>query len=175
MLAMTTFSPSAPLAELVAHVVSTHHAFLRAELPRLAALTAEAARRPGPHQAALNESAILLARFGADMLAHLDHEEQAVFPLMLAIERGGPDAASAHRQLAAQRSALEAAHVHTGAELDELHRICDMVPAPDEAEPLLDDLLEAYARVITDTHTHVAFENDVLLPRAIALASPRAV
>lgn len=170
---MTHLSSSAPLAELVAHVVSTHHAFLRAELPRLAALTAEAARRPGPHQAALRDSAALLARFEADMVAHLDHEEQAVFPLMLAIERGGPDAEAAHRQLAAQRSAMEAAHVHTGAELDELHRICDMVPAPTETEPLLDELLDAYARVISDIHTHVALENDVLLPRAIALASLR--
>jgi regulator of cell morphogenesis and NO signaling len=172
---MTQLSPFAPLAELVAHVISTHHAYLRSELPRLAALTAEAARQAGPHQAALRESATLLARFEADMVAHLDHEEQAVFPLMLAIERGGPDAEAAYWQLAAQRSALEAAHVHTGAELDELHRLCDMVPAGTEAEPLLDDLLDAYARVITDTYTHVAFENDVLLPRAIEMASQRRV
>jgi regulator of cell morphogenesis and NO signaling len=172
---MTKLSLSASLAELVTHLIATHHAFLRAELPRLAALTEEAARQAGPHQAALRESAVLLARFTADMMAHLDHEEQAVFPLMLAIERDGPDAESAYRQLAAQRSALEAAHVHTGAELDELHRICDMVPAPIEAEPLLDDLLEAYARVITDTHAHVALENDVLLPRAIEMASKHRV
>lgn len=170
---MSPLSPQVPLAELVAQITQTHHAFLRAELPRLAMLTAEAAQTAGPHQAALRESAMLLERFMADMVAHLDHEEQAVFPLMLAIERGGPDAEAAYQQLTRQRSALEAAHVHTGAELDELHRICDMVPAPTEAEPLLDELLDAYARVISDTHTHVALENDVLLPRAIALASLR--
>lgn len=54
---MTSFSPSLPLAELVAHLIDTHHAFLRAELPRLATLTAEAAGKAGPHQAALCDSA----------------------------------------------------------------------------------------------------------------------
>ncbi|MNU06088.1 hypothetical protein D3C72_2511460 [compost metagenome] len=63
--------------------------------------------------------------------------------------------------------------MQTGAELDELHRICDMVPVPAEAEPLLAELLDAYARVLTDTYAHVALENDVLLPRAIELAAAR--
>lgn len=165
-------SSSAPLAELVAHLTDTHHALLRAELPRLEALTAEAIRTAGPHQEALRQSGELLARFAAKMLAHLDYEEQVVFPLVETIERGGPDAEAAYRQLAGQASELEAAHVGTGAELDELHRICDLVPAPSDAEPLLAELLEAYARVITDTHTHVSLENDVLMPGALGMASP---
>ena len=168
---MSTISPSAPLTELVAHLTSTHHALLRAELPRLVALTAEAARTAGPHQAALRESAELLEGFAATMLAHLDHEEQVTFPLILAIERGGADGERAYWQLVSQVSALEAAHVGSGAELEELHRICDLVPAPVDAEPLLAELLDTYARVITDTHAHVTMENEILLPRALALAS----
>ena len=89
------------------------------------------------------------------------------------MERGGPGAESAYEQLASRRCELETSHGHTGATLDELHRICDIVPAPTEAEPLLAELLEAYAQVIADTHIHVALENDVLLPRALAMASAR--
>lgn len=170
---MSTHAASAPLAELIGHLTSSHHALLRAELPRLAALTAEAARTPGPHQAWLRQSATRLARFAADMIGHLDHEEQVIFPLILAIERGGPEADAARRALRGQLAALEMAHVGTGAELDELHRICDTVPAQADAEPVLAELLEAYARVITDTHAHVVLENEVLLPRALALPDSR--
>ena len=170
---MPTFTTSASLAELVTHIQTNHHARLRTDLKRLARLTAEAISKAGPHQAALQQSAALLARFTAEMLPHLDHEELVVFPLILAIERGGPEAESAYRQLAAQVADLEAAHTETGAELDELHRICDMVPAPTDAEPLLAELLDAYAEVITDTHRHVALENEVLMPRALALASAK--
>ena len=166
---MSTITPSTTLTELVDHVTTTHHAYLRAELPRLAALTAQAASQPGPHQGALQESAALLERFAREMLAHMDYEERVVFPLVVAIERGGPGAELAYRQLAGQRSELEAVHGGTGAELDELHRICDAVPAPTEAEPLLAELLDAYGRVITDTFSHVTVENDVMVPRALLL------
>jgi len=72
-------------------------------------------------------------------------------------------------ELAMQAAALEAAHVNPAADLDELHRICDTVPAPPETEPLLGELLELFAGVIADTYLHMEKENQLLVPRALAL------
>jgi regulator of cell morphogenesis and NO signaling len=158
-----------PLADLVAHLAATHHAYLRAELPRLTALLDAAAQPPGPHQDALREAHWRLARFGAEMVAHLDYEEQVVFPLIVGMERGEGDGEQARRQLAMQAAALEAAHVNPAADLDELHRICDTVPASAEAEPALAELMNAFAGLIADTHQHLVLENEILVPRALGL------
>lgn len=158
----------ASLADLCAHLAATHHARLRAELPHLAALMARATAMPGPHQAALQAAPAVLERFARDMLAHMDHEERVVFPLITRLERGEADPAAARRYLNDQALELESAHVGTGSDLDELHRICDTVPAPAETEPLLGELLELFARVIADTYLHIEKEHQILLPRALA-------
>ena len=76
---MTQFHSSMPLADLVTLLTRTHHAALRAALPRLSAMTAEVLSQPGPHQTALRQSAELLANFEVEMLAHLDHESRSSF------------------------------------------------------------------------------------------------
>jgi regulator of cell morphogenesis and NO signaling len=172
---MTTLQdPLAPwryaaLADLCVHLKETHHARLREDLPRLAALMDEAGRVPGPHQAALQGAAVLLARFAKEIRAHMDYEERVVFPLIAGIESGLTDRADARRLLSEHSLDLETAHVGTGSDLDELHRICDTVAAPAETEPALGELFELFGRIIADTHVHVEKENLVLIPRALAL------
>lgn len=163
----------ARLADLCTHLATVHHARLRAELPRLAQLMAEVTSRPGPHQATLQAASRVLERFATDMRAHLDYEETAIFPLIAGLESGRADREQARRVLYEQSLELESAHVCTGADLDELHRICDTVQASAETEPLLCELLDLLGRIITDTYLHLEKENQILMPRALGLLAPR--
>lgn len=71
------------LTDLVHHLIDVHHAYLRAEVPRLAHLAASLARDhwdlAGLHEA--------FASFATALLAHLDEEEGRLFPLCLAIDQ----------------------------------------------------------------------------------------
>lgn len=71
------------LTDLVHHLIDVHHAYLRAEVPRLGHLASVLAR-DHQHLAGLHEA---FAAFGTAILKHLDQEEGELFPLCLAIDQ----------------------------------------------------------------------------------------
>lgn len=164
--------PTAPLADLVAHLVATHHAFLREAFPRLDALAAEAIRDHGADRPDLAHLTAVLERFWDTTMPHLDHEERVIFPLVVRIERGLADRDLARRFLETELAKLEAEHVRAGAELDELRRVAAETPARANEEPTLHALMAGLEGLAADTYRHVHKENSILFPRALALVHP---
>lgn len=71
------------LTDLVHHLIDVHHAYLRAELPRLQHLWSLLAR--DHHH--LSDDHERFATFAAALIRHLDQEERELFPLCLAIDQ----------------------------------------------------------------------------------------
>jgi regulator of cell morphogenesis and NO signaling len=161
----------APLAELIAHLVGTHHVYLRTTLPRLAALLATVADAHAAARPELADLAGVYDRFHREMVTHMDQEEQVVFPLIIRLERGLANRALGERFLSQQRGRMEAEHQGAGRDLDRMARLTQGFAPPDGACESHRALLLGLAEVLTDTHRHVSLENSLLFPRAAALIS----
>jgi regulator of cell morphogenesis and NO signaling len=74
------------MGELTDFLLATHHAYLRLELPRLAALAGKVADAHGSRHPALLELSGLLLDLRGGIEAHLDQEERVLFPRIKRLE-----------------------------------------------------------------------------------------
>lgn len=149
--------------ELVDHIVATHHAYLREELPRLAELTQKVAQAHGDDDPRLMQVARVFSELAEELLPHQDKEEQRAFPAILAAEAGtgpGPE----RREL----SELETEHERVGGLLAELNRLTDGYTPAEWACNSTRAMLDGLGRLEADTHRHVHAENYILFPRVAA-------
>jgi regulator of cell morphogenesis and NO signaling len=158
------------LPALTDHLVETHHTFLRERLPRLVELAVKVARVHGPNRPALIQLAEVVSRFSREMVAHLDKEEQVLFPFIRQLERN-PAALTMPPQFVAQPiQVMLMDHDAAAGDLAEMRALSGGYQIPADACGSYRALFEGLAAVDADTETHMAKENDHLFPRAIRLA-----
>ncbi len=154
---------------LIGHIVSSHHRYLRRELPRLADLMAKVQQAHGTAHPEVHRVAATLSELTAELLPHLVKEEKVLFPL--AIELLGAIAPTSFHCGSVLNPIRVMSHEHdrTGELLAALrHQTNGFLAAPDACPTWLAlyqglDVLEA------DVHAHVHLENNVLFPRIAAL------
>ncbi len=145
----------APLAELVEHIVSVHHGYLREELPRLSTLLAKVEKAHGKDLPDLVTVRDVFEQLREELEQHIGEEEQALFPAIL----DGSDTSV---------SAFEDDHAKAGlllARLSELTDRYDTAAALCNTHRAAVDALGALER---DVHQHIHEENNILFPRAAA-------
>ena len=159
-----------PLSELTAHIVESFHDPLSVELPRLLAMAQRVDERHGsssqPHAAAI---AATLEVFANGLAAHMRQEEAEVFPLIDRIERDGAGSNEAGRFLAAQ-DALESEHAEAGQTLATIRALTNDYVPPAGACPTTLGLYHGLRELEALMTLHVHLENNILFPRAQALA-----
>jgi regulator of cell morphogenesis and NO signaling len=155
-----------PPAELVTHIVDTHHQFLRSEMPRVLAMAARVAQVHGGHTPSLLKVLEVYQRMIEELASHMMKEEQMLFPAIIRLARGeaaampldGPIACMIHE------------HEDAGADLEELRKLTNGFVPPPEACNTYRALFAGLAEMETDVHRHIHLENAVLFPSALALA-----
>ena len=156
------------LAELADHIVATHHAYLKTELPRLVELADRVGRKHGWRDARLPEVAATVRELAVEMLGHMQKEERVLFPAVRDIEaaagRGGG-------HLAAPIAQMEAEHESAGRLTAWLREITGGFTPDAQACNTHRALLSGLAEFESDLHRHVHKENNILFPRAVALAA----
>ncbi|MDE3155050.1 MAG: hemerythrin domain-containing protein [Acidobacteriota bacterium] len=162
------------LHELIAHIVATHHAGLRAALHELQAAAAPPAR-PGLAGDARwrRTGARLLQQFRTETENHLRKEEAVLFPLIEQLERSAHAGQPAPRHpfgtLGTLITVMEQDHELTRRQLQQLAALLH--------EPLGvdDEIRQATRRVLADIEQdmvlHTQLEDDVLFPRTVGLES----
>jgi regulator of cell morphogenesis and NO signaling len=159
-----------PLRELTTHIVESFHDPLSVELPRLVAMAHRVAERHGsssqPFAAAI---AATLETFALDMAIHTRHEEAEMFPLAERLEAGAATAADAERFLVGQVG-LESDHRQAGRALTTLRELSNHYRAPEGACPTTVGLYHGLGELESLMTLHVHLENNILFPRAQALA-----
>jgi regulator of cell morphogenesis and NO signaling len=148
----------APLEEVMAHIVGTHHAYLRRELPRLETVVATVVRVHGDSHAELAEVGELFLGLQEEIEPHLRMEEEQLFPAILERKPGAK----------ALLDRMRTDHDGVGAALHRIRELTSDFEVPKDACVLYKQMLTGLEALERDLHVHVHLENNVFLPRARA-------
>jgi len=166
------FTQAAPSA-IIAHIVATHHAYVRAELPRLLPLAEKVARKHGPLHPEYVQIERNLRQLAEELTNHLAKEEMILFPYVEALERSRNGQGDApHACFATVASPIQAMlneHEAAGALLDGMRTATGNFTPPADACPTLAGLLDGLDAFERDLHRHVHLENNLLFPLAITM------
>lgn len=164
---------SASLEALCQHIVTTHHAYVRREIPRLWQLAQKVAARHGETHPELVRIHQLIRSAGEDLIQHLTKEEQILFPSIMNLERSqnscGPRTLGCFGSVRNPVRVMMAEHDAAGEALAEMRRLSLNFTAPDGACPTYRGFYQALAEFEQDLHQHVHLENNILFPRAIEM------
>jgi regulator of cell morphogenesis and NO signaling len=166
---------SAPLSELIRHIIDTHHVYLKIELPELSRQVAGAAAENGELRALVP----VFQALREELESHMWKEEVVLFPLILTLEaaqsEGTPPPPAHCGTVNNPIRVMNAEHDGAKSALRELRRITSDFAVPPDAGDAVRRLYPALERFEADMHCHIHLEDDLLVPRASALeASLRA-
>jgi regulator of cell morphogenesis and NO signaling len=158
----------ASLTELADHIVSTHHAFLREQLPRLDQLTAKVASVHGEHRPELRTLREVFVGFRQELESHMYKEEQILFPMCRTLEQSDSSAPPAFHcgSIANPIRVMIMEHDHAGDALGQMRTLTAGYRVPAEACGSYRAMLDGLESLEKDMHQHVHKENNILFPRA---------
>ena len=157
------------LTELVDHILQTHHAYLRSELPRLERMTKKVASVHGNTNSRLHQIRETFLDLATELSSHMMKEEQILFPMVLQLDASKTAPAFHCGSLANPIGQMESEHTEAGSALQELRELTDGYTPPDWACNTYRAMLDALARLEQDLHLHIHKENNLLFPGALEM------
>ncbi|NHN49158.1 iron-sulfur cluster repair di-iron protein [Halostella sp. JP-L12] len=154
------------LSALVDDIVSTHHEYLRDELPQLEELVRKVRSVHGENHPELREVESEFIALSEEMRTHTEEEETDAFPVVEKLDRGEPLDGAEAETLRETFEDLEADHDETAARLERIADLTDDYAVPDDACPSYRSMLDRLEALERDTHMHVHKENNVLFEEA---------
>lgn len=158
----------ASLADLIAHIVPTHHDYLREEMPRLELLLAKVLRAHGERHPELARVGELYRAMVADLTPHLMKEEQILFPYIRQMEQGA-SGSSCFGTVQSPIRVMEMEHEAVGALLSELRELTESYTVPADGCNTFRAFYDGLETMERDLHLHIYLENQILHPRALAM------
>ncbi len=166
---------NADLADLIEHIVTKHHSYIKQELPRLEALINKVASKHGPKHPELPQVQDLLAGVATELTSHLMKEEQILFPYVIDCERGTRDSQRLRPPIfGSVRNPIhmmELEHDSAGDALKRMREITNGFTPPEDGCMSFKALYQGLTEFEADLHEHIHLENNILFPRAIELES----
>jgi regulator of cell morphogenesis and NO signaling len=166
------------LERLSGHIVATHHAYVKTELPRLAILAQKVVNRHGATTAELPVIQATLAKLDEELTQHLAKEEAILFPYVVLLERasgnGGSKPQGCFDSVASPIAMMTQEHDAAGALLAEIRRLSHNFTTPTGACPTYRAFYDGLKDFEQDLHQHIHLENNILFPRAIELEASSA-
>jgi regulator of cell morphogenesis and NO signaling len=162
-----------PLGELIDFIVRTHHEYTRTALERLAPLVAKVAGKHGDRHPELARVVHAFDELADDMVPHMMKEERVLFPYIraLATPAGAPPPAFGTVRNPVRMMIRE--HDRAGELLAAIASATNELAPPADACNSFRALYAGLAELRLDLLKHVALENNVLFPRAVALEDAR--
>jgi regulator of cell morphogenesis and NO signaling len=168
-----------PLESLSGHIVATHHAYVKRELPRLAILAQKVVNRHGATTAELPVIQATLAKLDEELTQHLAKEEAILFPYVVLLEHASANgSAKPHGcfgTVANPIAMMTQEHDAAGALLAEIRRLSHSFTTPAGACPTYHAFYDGLKDFEQDLHQHIHLENNILFPRAIELEASNAL
>lgn len=165
---------TAPLHELIDHIVQKHHTFTRDQLVLIQELASKVERRHGiahPEVQKINEA---LAIISAELTHHFFCEENVLFPYIKQVDEKQTFVAHPTFDTIQQPVAqMMKDHDQAGDEFRDLQEITNQYQPPDDACTTYRALYRAMEDLEHDLHRHIHLENNILFPRALSLESER--
>ncbi|CAN5856894.1 iron-sulfur cluster repair di-iron protein [soil metagenome] len=154
------------LVGLVDHIVETHRAFLKEELPRLSFLVDKVANAHGNAHPELLELRGVFERLRAELDEHTAKEERMLFPACRELEQGA--SIFPFGSVKGPIATMMAEHVDAGDGLGKIRELTREYAMPADACNSYRAMLDGLAELEKDTHYHVFKENSILFPKAAA-------
>lgn len=162
---------AAPLSILIDHILTTHHQYMKAQLPRLDAMREKIVTKHGPNYPEVLSVSEIFRSMKEELEAHLMKEEMILFPLIRSFENGdSPAGRRAHCgsvQNPIRVMFLE--HDSAGDALARLRELTKEYTPPGEACNTFRAFYAGLADMERDLHQHIHLENNILFPRAVEL------
>ena len=160
---------------LIAYIVGNHHAYVRRALPVITAHTRKVAAAHGARHPELAEVAALWAGVAREMTSHMAKEETVLFPYIShaagAVRRGEAIPEAPFGSIDNPVRAMEHEHDATGDAIAQIRGLTGGYAVPEDACTTYRICLKELEEFERDLHTHVHLENNLLFPKARALAS----
>jgi regulator of cell morphogenesis and NO signaling len=159
------------MSALIDHIVEKHHAFVRAEVPRLENLIAKVVSAHGANHPELNQVQQTFSDLGHELSMHLMKEEQILFPYIADMEDAATNDAKAPAscfgtvQNPIRMMLME--HDSAGNALRTLRQVTNDYAVPADACISYKTLYQALQEFEADLHQHIHLENNILFPRAL--------
>ncbi len=164
---------NARLTDLIAHILATHHGYVKQEVPRLQQLLFKvvAVHCAGhPELAAVQRTFTGLAE---ELTAHMMKEEMVLFPYIERLEHatsaGKPAPLAPFGSISNPVRMMEMEHESAGRALEEIRTLTAGYTPPEDACFSYKTLYSGLKEFEADLHEHVHLENNILFPRAIVL------
>ena len=168
---------SAALAELIDHILSTHHAYLRTELPRLDGMLARVLNAHSEkHGASLVPLGRTFAALRDELESHMAKEEMVLFPMIRKIEgarESGGTQPSHCGSINNPIRVMEHEHASAGQALETMRSVTANYTLPEDACNTYRALFTGLDELEKDLHRHIHLENNILFPRAARLEAGR--
>ncbi len=158
-----------PLDRLIGHILEKHHAYLRRTLPVLTAYARKVARVHGESDPEVIEIASLIEALSAELEQHMMKEERILFPVIVnaaAARRGGMLPESIGRPI----QVMEAEHEAAGDILHTLRTLSHDYTPPAHACNTYRVQYLTMKELEADLFRHIHLENNILFPKALAMA-----
>jgi len=171
-LAKTEMAPNLNFNEwelgfLADYIVNTHHKFVQKSLPDALFYTRKIATVHGDNHPELIEIAYLFEEINRELLQHLQHEEEVLFPAikeMLKTKRK-----EVKETIVLEITRMKGEHEYAGEAMDKINRLSKNYEVPDDgcgSYKLAYTMLNSFE---DDLHVHVHLENNILYPKALQL------
>ena len=167
-----TYWKTAPLDELIEHIVDCHHAFVKSETPKIDLQLQSAANQYGDWLPELKQILEIFRAISDDMAQHGDREEQVLFPYIreLAISTNASSMSdfglkSMDNMIFAQMKEHEAA---SGLR-EKIEELTLHFTAPKATGSEIKELYKALFDFECDLRRHLYLEDNFLYPRALEL------
>jgi len=162
-----------PLADLTAHIISTHHKYTREEIARLGPLFEKVCSVHGKNHPELLDARASFAGLAQELTNHMMKEEMVLFPYIVRMEEAviqkepvlPPPFGSVQNPI----SMMEHEHDSAGNALRAMRQASGDYAPPADACISYQTLYKALSEFEADLHQHIHLENNILFPRAIAM------
>ncbi|RJT18756.1 iron-sulfur cluster repair protein YtfE [Buttiauxella izardii] len=150
---------SAPLAEIIDHILVRYHDRHREQLPELILQATKVERVHADKPNVPKGLAKYLTMLHQELSSHMMKEEQILFPMIkngMGTQANGPI------------SVMESEHDDAGELLEVIKHTTNNVTPPPEACTTWKAMYNGINELIDDLMNHISLENNVLFPRALA-------
>jgi regulator of cell morphogenesis and NO signaling len=155
-------------AQLVNHIVTTHHYFVKNVMPVIAAHLEKVSLKHGSSFPYILRVKELFGIVQKEMDEHMKKEEIILFPRIVEVEKnvGGEDRYPAG-YISDPIAMLEQEHENAGDVLFEIRNLTNRYAVPPGACTTFRICLSELKEFEDDLHAHVHLENNILFPKAL--------
>ena len=160
-----------PLYDLIEHIKSAHHAYVREQIPNIEALLDKVTAKHGENHPELAGVRDKFDALADELSPHLMKEEQILFPYIARMEESSvqhePAPPSCFGSVENPIHMMMSEHDNAGEALREMRRLTADYKVPEDACTSFRALYKLLQEFEADLHQHIHKENNILFPRAM--------